>query len=157
MKVHVFKASQIIPADLDRVFDFFKKPENLEKITPPSLGFKIMTPSPIKMEKGRLIDYTVKIMGLRRRWTTLITEYDPPRSFVDEQLKGPYSFWHHTHTFAPHKEGTLIEDEVRYAVPFGIFGEIARVLLVDPQIKSIFEHRKKIINSLFDISQANRI
>ena len=83
----------------DDVFNFFSMPENLVKITPKSLSFTILTPKPIDMEKGTLIDYTISLMGFPVHWRTLISDYNPPHSFIDQQIKGPYAFWHHTHTF----------------------------------------------------------
>lgn len=145
MKVHVLKEEQVIEKPIDEVFDFFKCPENLEKITPSSLGFQILTPKPIVMEKGRLIDYSIKIVGIPQRWTTLITDYDPPHKFVDEQLKGPYSLWHHTHEFESRGNATLIKDTVRYVIGMGILGEFAHTLFVRNQLTHIFRHRKQVI------------
>jgi len=113
MKVYELNVTHQIDAPLDKVFDFFSKPENLSEITPAKLGFNILTPSPIKMEKGTLIDYTIKLMGIPLRWRSLITDYDPPKKFVDEQLKGPYSYWHHTHTFKAVDKGVEMNDVVR--------------------------------------------
>ena len=105
MKIYELNITQRIDAPLEKVFDFFSKPENLAEITPSKLGFNILPPSPIVMEKGTLIDYTIKLFGIPIRWRTLITSYNPPKKFVDEQLKGPYSFWHHTHTFESIDQG----------------------------------------------------
>ncbi|MBD3169685.1 MAG: CDP-paratose 2-epimerase [candidate division Zixibacteria bacterium] len=149
MKVYHLKKQQYIARPREEVFEFFGKAENLEKITPGSLGFNIITPTPINMRAGTLIDYTVKPMIFPIRWRTLITDYDPPRRFVDEQLKGPYSFWHHTHTFEEKDGGTLITDEVRYVIPFGIIGRIAHVLFVKSQLKKIFDFREKVISEIF--------
>lgn len=149
MKVHLFKAEQFIPASLQKVFPFFAKPENLARITPPSLGFQILTPSPIQMKAGALIDYTVKVLGVRVRWTTLIADYDPPYRFTDVQLKGPYSFWHHTHIFNEVPGGVQMIDEVRYVVPFGILGDVIEPFLVRPDIRKIFECRRKVIEESF--------
>lgn len=101
------------------------------------------------MRVGTLIDYTVKPMIFPIRWRTLITDYDPPRRFVDEQLKGPYSFWHHTHTFEEKDGGTLITDDVRYVIPFGIIGRMAHFLFVKRQLKKIFDFREKVISEIF--------
>ena len=87
MKIYELIVTQHINAPLERVFDFFAKPENLSIITPKKMGFNVLTPSPIKMERGALIDYTIKVMGFPLRWRTLITSYDPPNKFVDEQGK----------------------------------------------------------------------
>jgi ligand-binding SRPBCC domain-containing protein len=148
MATHTLHRSQLIRRDLKDVFSFFEDPSNLAKITPPKMGFQILTPSPIKMQRGTLIDYVVHIMGLPLRWTSLITEYDPPYKFVDEQLKGPYSFWHHTHLFKQVPEGTLIEDIVQYRVPMGPLGVWLEPFLVRPQLNAIFNYRQKVISEL---------
>lgn len=102
------------------------------------------------MGKGSLIDYTVRIMGLPVRWTSLIAEYEPPHKFVDVQLKGPYAFWHHTHLFKEHPEGTLIEDVVNYCLPFGVLGQLVNGLVVGRQLQSIFNYREIVISRTFD-------
>ena len=99
MKYYDLDVEQFIDQPVDKVFEFFSRPENLEEITPPRLGFTIMTPSPIPMEKGSLIDYTMRILGFSVHWRTFITFYDPPHGFVDGQIKGPYVLWHHRHSF----------------------------------------------------------
>ena len=102
------------------------------------------------MRAGALIDYTIRVLGLRMRWTTMITTYDPPSKFVDEQLKGPYSFWHHTHAFVEENGGTRMVDTVRYALPFGAVGALAHPLVVRRQMRRIFEYRAKVIAGLFE-------
>lgn len=153
MQTYLLKQTQFVPRSQEEVFEFFKAPENLARLTPASLGFKILTPAPVKMEKNRLIDYTIKVFGISQRWTTLITEYDPPRHFVDEQLKGPYSFWHHSHIFEPCEGGTNIIDEVRYAMPFGLLGKLAHLLFVKRQLDGIFEYRRRMIEKLWPNSR----
>ncbi len=148
MKIHLLKKEQFLRQPLDKVFAFFAKPENLEKITPASLSFRILTPAPILMEKGRIIDYQIKIMGLPQRWRSIISDYQPPHFFVDEQLKGPYSFWHHTHRFSSKDGGTLIIDEVRYGLSFGMLGNLAHALFVRSQLESIFNYRAQVIERL---------
>ena len=87
MKVYTLENHQFIKAPLKNVFDFFSKPENLKEITPSKLNFKILTPTPISMKEGTLIDYTIKLIGIPLHWRTLITKFDPPNQFIDEQLK----------------------------------------------------------------------
>ena len=117
MKLYTLKREQKISKNIDDVFEFFSKPENLSIITPSKMKFKILTPSPIEMKEGALIDYTVNIFRFPIRWRTLITDYKPTNMFVDQQLKGPYSMWHHTHLFERlNDEETLIKDIVIYAV-----------------------------------------
>ncbi|MBD3332299.1 CDP-paratose 2-epimerase, partial [candidate division GN15 bacterium] len=99
MKVYTLKREQLIRRPRQDVFQFFERPENLEEITPGNMGFVILTPRPILMRAGAVLDYTVRVLGVRIRWTTLIESYDPPERFTDVSIKGPYSFWHHTHTF----------------------------------------------------------
>jgi len=149
MKIYTLKRQQLIRKPLHEVFSFFTKPENLELLTPKNLGFQILTPVPIIMKEGAVIDYTIKIAGFPVRWTTLITSYEPLHRFVDLQLKGPYSYWHHTHTFTETADGVIISDEVYYSMPFGILGKVAHLLFVKRQLESIFTLRGDIIEKIF--------
>ena len=149
-KIYTFYKEQFVPSDMDTVFEFFSRPENLEKITPSSMGFNIITPSPIEMKEGAIIDYTVKIMGVPMRWRTMITSYVKNEYFVDEQLKGPYSYWHHKHSFKEVEGGVLIIDEITYALPIQAFRKIVHPVLIKPQINQIFNFRFKVIQDKFN-------
>jgi len=149
MKVHVLKRTQVVDRPLPEVFAFFERPENLSVITPPSMAFEILTPAPMVMQTGAVIDYTVRIFGVRRHWRTLITFYDPPHRFVDVQLKGPYLFWHHEHTFQDEAGRTLITDEVRYVLPMGWTGVLVHRLFVKRRLAAIFDHRERTIRHMF--------
>jgi hypothetical protein len=154
VKVHLLEQTQTVAAPLDQVFSFFAQPENLAEITPPSMGFQVLTPSPITMKEGAVIDYVVRVNGLPVRWRTLITAYEPPYRFVDEQILGPYSFWHHTHTFGPSPTGgTELGDRVRYALPLGALGELARALVVARQLAGIFAHRRRVMVERFGAAE----
>lgn len=145
----LLKLSQIVDEPLESVFSFFAKPENLAEMTPPWLDFKILTPSPILMEKGAIIDYQIGLGPLPTRWRTLISNFEPSRSFVDEQLNGPYSFWHHTHRFESVAKGTLLTDEVRYLLPLGFLGDLAHSIMIKRQLKKIFTHRHAVMCEKF--------
>ena len=149
MKIFKLEAKQFIRRPLEEVFGFFSRPENLVVITPAKLNFKILTPFPIEMKQGAVIDYTIKLFKIPIHWRTLITSYEPPYMFVDEQVKGPYTFWHHTHIFKEIDEGVEIQDKVIYAIPFGIIGRILHFLWIKRDLIKIFEHRKKIIEQSF--------
>ena len=152
MKLYTLNKEQVISKNISEVFDFFSKPENLSTITPPKMNFHILTSSPINMKKGALIDYTINIMFIPIRWRTLITKYDPPYSFIDQQIKGPYSRWHHTHTFTKINENeTLIKDTVLYSVPLGFIGRIVHWIYIERDLKKIFSYRKKKINEIFSV------
>ena len=153
METHAIRRTQVIKRPLKEVFTFFECPENLSLITPPSLGFNILTPQPVEMREGALIDYTIKMHGIPTHWITMITDYDPPYSFVDVQIKGPYRFWHHTHTFEEAEEGTRITDEVKYILPFGFLGRLINGLTVENQLRDIFDYRKKVIEGYFADAQ----
>ena len=149
MKVYTLKKEQKISKNILDVFDFFSRPENLAAITPPKMKFKILTPSPIEMKEGALIDYTVRILGFPVRWRTLITKYDPPDIFVDQQLKGPYSLWHHTHTFTKISDNeTLIKDIIAYSIPFGFIGRVVHSIYIKKDLEKIFLYRKNKIADL---------
>ena len=108
-----------VPQPREEVFDFFADAFNLEAITPPWLNFSVKTPAPIAMETGTLIDYRLRLHGIPITWRTLISVWEPPFRFVDQQLRGPYRLWHHEHTFEELDGGTLVRDTVDYAVPGG--------------------------------------
>ena len=149
MIINTLTRKQFVPAPAERVFGFFSQPENLAALTPPDLGFVIHTPSPVAMREGALIDYTIRLLGMPVRWTTIITAYEPGRSFVDEQLRGPYSYWRHTHLFEDVPGGTLVSDSVRYALPFGRLGALVHRFAVKDRLREIFDYRESVIRTLF--------
>jgi uncharacterized protein len=137
-----------IPKKVDEVFSFFCDETNLEKLTPPTLKFKVVSKSTPEISAGTLIDYRLKIHGFPAKWRTEILDWQPPHSFVDTQLKGPYRFWHHTHTFHEVSEGTLIEDEVAYKLPFGGVGDAFGAAFVNNDVNRIFAYRTKMIREI---------
>ena len=145
----LFFAEQYLPTKIDEVFPFFSAAENLESITPSNLSFKIQKVSTPKIQKGTLIDYRLKIRGVPVKWRTEIAVWEPGKSFVDQQLIGPYKLWHHTHDFTKMGEGTLMTDRVRYRSPMGFLGWIVAGALVKKEISGIFTYRRKVIFDRF--------
>lgn len=143
-----FFRDQFVARSPQEVFPFFAKAENLETLTPPWLNFRITRKTTAEVQKGTLIDYRLKIHGVPVGWRTLISEWNPGHSFVDEQLKGPYSKWHHLHTFVAVPGGALLGDEVTYRVPGWIFGKIFLSAWIRADVTQIFSYRKKRILEL---------
>jgi ligand-binding SRPBCC domain-containing protein len=148
VNVHRLQREQYVARPLGDVFDFFAEAHNLERITPPWLSFTVLTPDPIEMRVGALIDYRLRVHGIPLRWTSRIEDWEPGRSFVDHQLRGPYGLWHHRHTFAEAGEGTVVGDEVDYAMPFGALGDLAHPLFVRRDLERIFTYRHEAVPRL---------
>jgi ligand-binding SRPBCC domain-containing protein len=140
--------SQWLPRPLPETFAFFERPENLPRITPPWLGFRIRTPGPLTMARGRVIDYTVRVLGIPRPWRSEIAEYDPPHGFRDVQVIGPYRRWDHRHRFQSERGGTLVEDLVVYEPPLGPVGALLDALIIRRQLAAIFDHRQRRLAEL---------
>lgn len=137
-----------VPHSLPTVFDFFSRVENLERITPPWLRFRILTPSPITMKQGATIAYALRVRGIPLRWITEIERWNPPYEFIDVQTKGPYAFWRHTHRFSEVEGGTSIVDTVQYALPFGVLGRLVHRLQVARDLANIFDYRAQRVQAL---------
>jgi ligand-binding SRPBCC domain-containing protein len=146
-----FEAEVFLALPLERVFPFFADAFNLAKITPPWLRFEVLTPRPIRMKIGTLIDYRLRVRGLPLRWRSRITIWQPPYRFVDEQIRGPYRLWRHEHTFVEHEGGTLCRDHVDYDM---LLGPIVQPLLVGRDVRRIFRHRAQRLHELFNTEPA---
>ncbi len=146
MKIREFKSEIWLPVAPETLFPFFADAANLETITPPWLNFKILTPEKIEMQEGALIEYKLAIHGVAVRWRTRISFWQPPRCFVDEQLRGPYRKWVHRHTFEACDGGTRVRDRVEYAVPFDF---AVHRWFVRPDIEKIFRYRSEQLQRRF--------
>jgi len=146
MTIREFKSELWLPLPPAGLFPFFGNAANLNAITPPWLNFRILTPPPIAMREGTLIDYRLRVHGLPLRWRTRISAWQPPHRFVDEQLRGPYRLWIHEHTFEPRNRGTLARDLVRYAVPFDW---LTHRWFVRRDIEKIFAVRQEALRRRF--------
>jgi ligand-binding SRPBCC domain-containing protein len=148
VSVHRLEREQYVDQPLPDVFAFFAEAHNLQRITPPWLSFQVLTPEPIEMGVGTLIDYRLRVHGVPLRWTSRIEEWEPGRRFVDRQLRGPYGLWHHRHTFAEAGRGTVVRDEVDYAMPLGALGDLAHPLFVRRDLERIFVYRHEAVPRL---------
>jgi ligand-binding SRPBCC domain-containing protein len=137
----------MLPQAIDEAFDFFANAENLERITPPELAFQILTPTPVIIREGTIIDYRLRLFGVPFHWRTRIAEWQPQHQFVDEQIRGPYSSWRHRHTFAECGAGTEMTDRVEYCLPLRPLGSVA-LPLVRRQLERIFRFRADAIRRL---------
>ena len=146
MKASTFVSDLWLPQPLEEVFAFFADARNLQTITPAWLNFALVTPDPIQMSRGTLIDYRLRIHGIPIRWRSEITAWEPPHRFVDEQRRGPYRLWVHEHRFQARDGGTQVADNVRYAVPGGW---LVNRLLVRRDVERIFQFRRQKLLELF--------
>jgi len=149
MQIYRLERSMPVPVALQDAFEFFKDPQNLARITPPWLNFRITSPGPISMRQGTEIAYQIRWLGLPLKWKSVITEYEPPFFFVDEQASGPYALWRHRHEFKPSEYGALVSDHVEYALPFGLIGRLAHRIAVRRQLQEIFDYRQQALAGIF--------
>lgn len=151
MKKYELYRETILPITLLNAWDFFSNPNNLSKITPAEMDFKVVTKDlPKHIHNGLTIEYIVKpVAGVPLKWLSQISSVNAPHSFVDEQLKGPYAYWHHEHTFEEKDGKVLMKDKVTYAVPFGVFGQLANKLIVRSKLEEIFAFRTLKILDIF--------
>ncbi len=140
---------QWLARPVKEVFEFFSDAYNLEALTPPLLQFQVLTPAPIVLQAGALIDYKLRIHGLPLRWRTRIDLWNPPYEFVDLQLRGPYKLWRHRHTFLEQRGGTTMIDHVDYELPFGPLGRLVHAVKVRRDVETIFDYRAKVIGDRF--------
>ena len=140
-----FESDLWVPRPLDEVFAFFSDAANLQALTPPWLHFRILTPKPIAMHQGTLIDYSIRLHGIPISWQSEISVWDPPRQFVDTQRRGPYRRWLHHHMFAAEGIGTRVSDRVDFEVPFGWL--TGRFVLRD--VEKIFAFRRQALVQRF--------
>jgi ligand-binding SRPBCC domain-containing protein len=139
-KAYTLSATMMLPVDRETLFHFFSDAFQLEQITPPWLNFRVITPAPIVIQAGTLIDYKLKLRGFPIRWRTEISTWEPPYSFTDRQLKGPYYLWEHFHTFEEVEGGTLVSDQVNYR---SIGGALVHSLFVKNDLLKIFAWRQQ--------------
>ena len=153
MTLHEITAEQWLPIAREELFPFFADAANLQQLTPKWLSFQIVTPQPIAMRVGTLIDYRLRVRGVRLRWRSEITAWEPPVRFVDEQVHGPFRRWIHEHRFEPRDGGTLAIDRVRYAVPGGA---LINWLFVRHDVARIFAHRTAQLRARYPMPEAQQ-
>ncbi|MGA2744006.1 MAG: SRPBCC family protein [Candidatus Sulfotelmatobacter sp.] len=148
MHTYLLEREQWLPKAVEDVFRFFSRPENLQVITPPWLDFR-MVETPEALAAGSLIRYRLRWRGLPIRWTTEISEWNPPHGFVDRELSGPYALWNHEHWFEARDGGTIMRDRVTYALPLGWAGRVAQRIVVRRDVEAIFDFRAETMRRLF--------
>jgi ligand-binding SRPBCC domain-containing protein len=149
LHVYTLLREQVLPLPPGEAFEFFADAFNLETITPPWLHFRVVSAGPIDMRPGALIEYRLRLHGLPVRWLTRIEAWAPGRRFEDVQVRGPYRLWRHSHSFEPHREGTLMRDRVRYSLPLGPLGRLAHAAVVRRDLDRIFDFRHAAVAARF--------
>jgi uncharacterized protein (TIGR01777 family) len=145
---HELFIEQRVARPPDQAFPFFSDPANLEKITPAFLRFRVLGTTTAQIGNGTLINYALRLHGLPLRWQSRIESWEPNRTFVDMQTRGPYALWHHTHEFDPDDGGTVIRDRVRYRLPFGALGDLIAGWMVRRDLEAVFDFRRQRIQEL---------
>ena len=152
MKTYHLEFEQNLPIPLAEAWNFFSSPLNLARITPKEMKFTVTSnyTKDTKMYPGMIITYHVSpVFGIKMNWMTEITHVDEHKYFVDNQVFGPYALWHHQHHFTEITGGVKMHDILDYAIPYSVIGQIANRVLVNWEVKKIFNYRIKAIDDLF--------
>lgn len=155
-RLYTLTMRQWLPPPPGELFPFYADATNLERITPSILRFRVVSPTPIVMREGARIDYRLRLRGIPVGWKTAITWWDPPHGFRDEQVRGPYVLWRHTHTFEPSEGGTMTTDRVQYIVPGGPMAPLIHRLAVRDDVQTIFRYRAEALSSIFGSTKTGR-
>lgn len=143
-------SEQKLPITIDQAWEFFSSPDNLAKITPAEMSFKVTSGESAAMYPGQIITYKIGILPLfTMNWVTEITHVEHRKYFVDEQRFGPYSMWHHEHIFEETDGGVLIKDKVSYKIPLGLIGVILEKMFIRRQLRGIFSYRGEVLEKMF--------
>ena len=155
MKIYRLQANQKLPISQSEAWDFLSDPKNLATITPDHMGFEILSGADRKMYAGQIIQYYVRpFPGIKTKWVTEITHVEQGKYFVDEQRFGPYSLWHHKHFITPIEGGVLMEDVIDYKLPLGVLGQAMHAVVVEKQLKQIFEYREQKLIELYGVFES---
>ena len=149
--IYTLTSEQILPLTLEKAWEFFTVPTNLDKITPAEMKFKITNNPPPKTYRGQIITYKIGILpGINSNWITEITHLEDRKFFVDEQRFGPYAMWHHEHHFEEISEGKVkMTDIVNFKLPMGFLGDLFGGAIIKNKVISIFKSRFDILNKTF--------
>jgi ligand-binding SRPBCC domain-containing protein len=143
----VLETQTRLPVPVEDAFAFFSDVRNLERITPPELAFRILSPLPLEIAEGSVIEFRLRLFGVPFGWQTLISGWEPPRRFVDRQTRGPYACWVHLHEFEPDARGTRMTDRVEYRLPLHPLSAPA-LPLVRRELTRIFRYRAAAMRSI---------
>ncbi len=147
--IYSFQTKQLLPVTLECAWHFFSTPQNLQKLTPSDLDFRITTPVNLPIHQGQIITYGIRIFPfIRSNWVTEITTVEHQKMFIDEQRFGPYKLWHHQHRFEEVEGGVLMTDHVHFKLPFAILAPIAYRMFIKKKLQSIFEYRKQTLEEM---------
>lgn len=151
MPVYQLRKEQKLNITIKEAWEFISNPANLQKITPPYMGFKIVTENlPEKIYPGLIIHYKVSpLLKIKTDWVTEITHVKENEYFVDEQREGPYKLWHHEHLLEEINSKVVMKDIITYKPPFGLLGAAANSLIIKKQLNDIFTFRENALETIF--------
>ena len=150
MTIHTITAGQVVPRPLEETFAFFAEPANLARLTPPGMGFDLLSDDR-RMRAGLRLDYRIRpLLAIPLRWQSEIDAWDPSHAFHDVQTRGPYRSWRHSHTFEAVDGGTLVRDAVEYSLPLGPLGGLAHRVAVRSQLADLFRYRARAMDAIFE-------
>lgn len=150
MKIYTLHKKQNLPISLEEAWNFLSNPKNLKIITPDYMSFDMISKTDRPLYTGQILQYIVTpLLGIKTKWVSEITHIEDKKYFVDEQLYGPYSLWHHKHFIKEIEGGVEMEDIIDYKIPLGFLGQLVHPFLVKPKLEEIFNYRQQKLIELF--------
>jgi ligand-binding SRPBCC domain-containing protein len=138
-----FTARSVIRTTPENLFGFHELPDAFLRLLPPGEKIRVIQVAP-NLNAGSRTIVKIRIAFLWVTFESLHTAYDPPHSFEDQQVRGPFRSWRHRHIVETHPDGAILIDDIEYTPPFGLLGRAVDGILIKPRLRKVFAFRHRV-------------